>query len=315
MTATPIADSRRAPIKVNLGSVFAQLPIIRLSILGIVLLTLVTACSSLQPADPVSVLQTAYQHANNGDIESFMALVHPSATFINDRGRYNLPETIRRHFQRIYQEGTFRVELSDLKSEGNSVTYSYEKYQGDELIASGQDGIAIVSDGLIIFDHSKAHSTPIPDSYYSWSTYTSEEVGLQIDYPAYFDLSPFSDYGCAPLGISDEGQIHFGDNFYITSSDAEGFTLEQALEEALREHRKLGYIILRKSWGDIMGLPAVTIEDRETLLGMTFKHALFIHNGILYEILVSPESGCVDIAIAQGHADALTERDIFTIGS
>jgi len=101
-----------------------------------------------EPVDPAAIAQSFYQAYNEGDLEALMALV---ADDIKVRGGAYL--TGKDRFQFNYQADLkqgFQVEISDLKAEGDRVTYSVRVYnKNGSLLISGVETLQI-KDGLII---------------------------------------------------------------------------------------------------------------------------------------------------------------------
>jgi len=118
----------------------------------LVLATIVlVSCSPTLPRDPVAVLQAAYDSANQGDVDGFMQFVSED-TVLYFGERYTGTQAIREFVQESFGAGTFRLEITDLIADGDVVTYSHKGYSGEELLGSGDDGLAVIVDGKILFD-------------------------------------------------------------------------------------------------------------------------------------------------------------------
>ncbi len=133
---------------------------VRTVLLASVLLTLtagLAACTPDQPRDPVTVVQTAYDRLNKGDIDGFMALYSDDAVMSDPHGRYAGVQAIREYAGTMVSQ-QFRFELSDLTADGNVVTYTSRLYMpvfGDTP-ADTLSGVTVVADGRIIFDGTAA---------------------------------------------------------------------------------------------------------------------------------------------------------------
>ena len=134
----PSRRQRRSPFRVGLF----------LMLIGILL----TSCTSAQPGDPVSVVQAAYDHLNQGDLNGYVELLSDDAVVIDRTGRLDGSQAIRHDLELNFVPGQMRFELSDLSSDGNEVTYTIKIYEDDTLVATYDDGLTIVVDGKIIFD-------------------------------------------------------------------------------------------------------------------------------------------------------------------
>ena len=124
--------------------------------IGILLAVFVASCTSTQSDDPATIVQTAYDRLNNGDVDGFMELVSDDAVVVDvGGGRHVGSQDIRKVFQEMVTSH-FRVELSDVSADGNVVTFTATVYQGDKLFGTYDDAIDIITNGQIIFDGTKA---------------------------------------------------------------------------------------------------------------------------------------------------------------
>ncbi len=123
--------------------------------IGILLSIFLVSCTSDQPSDPISIVQTAYDRLNNGDVDGFMELVSDDAVAIDTGGgRHVGSQAIRKVFEEMVTSH-FRVELSDVSADGNVVTFTATVYQGDQLFGTYYDSVDIIENGQIIFDGTK----------------------------------------------------------------------------------------------------------------------------------------------------------------
>ena len=101
-----------------------------------------------EPVDPAAIAQDFYQAYNEGDLEALMALVADDVKVRGgayltgkDRFRFNMQSDLKLGFQ---------AEISDLKVEGDSVTYNVRAYNNNgSLMIAGIEKLQI-KDGLII---------------------------------------------------------------------------------------------------------------------------------------------------------------------
>jgi len=110
--------------------------------------------ASPEPVDPAAIAQNFYKAINAGDIEAAMALV---AEDVQCRGACYLTgkESFRSYIQGSINMGG-RVELSDLKVDGDKVAYNWTAYNKDGVyVAEGVETLQI-KDGQIILMESQA---------------------------------------------------------------------------------------------------------------------------------------------------------------
>ena len=124
-----------------------------LILIGILFLFLLVSCKPANPSDPVAIVQAAYDRLNAGDVDGYMKYISDNALLVDVTGRFEGAEAIRADMVSSVLPGKHRVELSDLSHKGNVVTYTASIYEGDpsRLVATAP-GVAVVKDGLIIFD-------------------------------------------------------------------------------------------------------------------------------------------------------------------
>jgi ketosteroid isomerase-like protein len=128
-------------------------PTISLAITATLLSLLLASCTSSPLNDPLSVVQAANDRINDGDVDGFMEFVSDDAVFLGSNGgKYAGSQAIREMLGPEFASGNMRVELSDLRSGGNLVTYTAKIYIGKALIGEYSDGLDIVADGKIVFE-------------------------------------------------------------------------------------------------------------------------------------------------------------------
>ncbi len=122
-----------------------------LAITATLLSFILASCTSTPPNDPVSIVQAAYDHLNDGDVDGFMEFVSDDAVFLGSNGgKHAGSQAIREMLEPEFASGNMRVELSDVRSDGNMVTYTGKIYIGKALIGEYSDGLDIVADGKIL---------------------------------------------------------------------------------------------------------------------------------------------------------------------
>jgi hypothetical protein len=103
--------------------------------------------ATLRPVDPAAIAQSYYKALNDGNLEAAMALV---AEDVKCRGGcyFTGKDYLRSTIVGSIDDG-WQTELSDLKVDGDKVTYRWEVYNKDgNLSASGVETLHI-KDGLI----------------------------------------------------------------------------------------------------------------------------------------------------------------------
>ncbi len=130
-----------------------------LLLIGILFLFPLISCTSAKPTDPVAVIKAAYERLNAGDVDGYMVYISDNALIVDDSGRFEGAEAIRADMEASVVPGKHRLELSDLSHKGNVVSYTAKIYEGDpsRLVAYNVPGVAVVKDGLIIFDGDKVY--------------------------------------------------------------------------------------------------------------------------------------------------------------
>jgi ketosteroid isomerase-like protein len=127
-----------------------------LSIIGILLFSFLVSCTSAQPSDPITIVQIAYDRVNNGDVDGAMELFSEDAVVIDSSGgRHVGSQAIRALFEQGVIPAQVRIELSDLRADGNVVTFTSKVYQGNQLLATYDDSVNVIANGQIIFDGTK----------------------------------------------------------------------------------------------------------------------------------------------------------------
>ena len=124
--------------------------------IGLLLAIFLASCTSAQASDPITIVQTAYDRVNNGDVDGAMELFSEEAVVIDSSGgRHVGSQAIRELFEQQVIPAHVRIELSDLSADGNVVTFTSKVYQGDQLLGTFDDSINVIVDGQIIFDGTK----------------------------------------------------------------------------------------------------------------------------------------------------------------
>jgi len=126
------------------------------AILIVILIPGLSACGGAstgaiipEAASADEVVQGFYQALNDGDLESAMRFV---ADDIECRGHCYI--TGKDSFQTFIQgniDHNDQFEISELKVDGDKVTFNYVIHRGDSIFARGVDSVMQVQDGQIIY--------------------------------------------------------------------------------------------------------------------------------------------------------------------
>jgi hypothetical protein len=109
----------------------------------------VSVATTPEVAGPDEIVQSFYQAMNDGDLESAMTFI---ANDIECRGHCYL--TGNDSFQTFIQgniDHNDQFEISELRVNGDQVTFNYIIHRGDSVFARGVDSVMQVQDGQIIY--------------------------------------------------------------------------------------------------------------------------------------------------------------------
>jgi ketosteroid isomerase-like protein len=120
-------------------------------ILSVIFIQGLSGCtdSSATTVTPDKIVQGFYQALNDGDVESALTFI---ADDIECRGHCYI--TGKDSFQAFIQgniDHHDRFEISDLKVDGNTVTFNYIIHRENTVLARGVDSVMRVQDGKIIY--------------------------------------------------------------------------------------------------------------------------------------------------------------------
>lgn len=120
-----------------------------LFILFIVLTQVIVACGASAPSDPAAIAQEFYAALNEGDVDKAMTFVSED---VQCRGACYLNgiDSFRAYIQGgVNANG--KTEISDLKVEGNTVTYTWKGYTKEGFLEVQGTETLQIKDGKIIF--------------------------------------------------------------------------------------------------------------------------------------------------------------------
>ena len=160
--------------------------------------------------------------------------------------------------------------------------------------------------------------TPLPtvraDYFDSWARFHSDDLAIEIDYPAYLAISPYSDLFCAPFDGTDRfngsSYLSIGDRFHLFTppSGYPSQTLQDHLQAAEVEMRALSHTIVTVEWREIDRVPAVTLSYFD-FLGNDRMLTLFLRGGTHYTASVGSGGECSTLAAQQAPDDPLDQWD------
>jgi hypothetical protein len=153
-----------------------------------------------------------------------------------------------------------------------------------------------------------------PSVFYSWSVFESEAAGIRFEYPTYFSLPPFTDYGCAPfVSRADDGtlSIDVGERVWVSARpyDVSTTTLNSFGESQVADYQAdPDTQVTDTSWGWVARERAFTIEYRFGGLGRYGVETYFAHHGTMYAAVFSAGATCgmttIDVAGVVGIDDS-----------
>lgn len=109
------------------------------------------AAQSAQATDPAAIVKAYYDAYNAGDIDKAVSYLAEDVTFVNPTGTFVGKAKARENLQAIKKDG-LTFELSNFKDVNGRVTYSYKVVIGGTAVETGDGGLTIVKNGLIVFD-------------------------------------------------------------------------------------------------------------------------------------------------------------------
>ncbi len=119
---------------------------------------LLISCASTPSSNPLSVVQGVFESLNKADIDGYVSYYADDAVMCSPGGCFHGTEEIKAKMG-SYMQLHRRFEISDMKANGNEVTYVFKGFEGDRLVESANDGLFVVLDGKVIFDGSEALRT------------------------------------------------------------------------------------------------------------------------------------------------------------
>ena len=116
---------------------------------------LLASCGPTQPKDPTAVVQVAYERLNEMDADGFLKYFSEDAVMVDPSGlQMDGKIAIREFVENELITSNLRFELSDLKVNGNIVTYTAKAYHYSTEVDSRSDALDVVVDGKILFEGS-----------------------------------------------------------------------------------------------------------------------------------------------------------------
>ena len=123
------------------------------AVLVVILIQGLSACKSIsatpQAASPDEIVQNFYQAMNDADLEAALTFI---ADDIECRGHCYI--TGKDSFQTFIQSNidhNDQFEISDLKVDGDTVTFNYIIHRENTVLARGVNSVMQIQDGKIIY--------------------------------------------------------------------------------------------------------------------------------------------------------------------
>ena len=140
-------------------------------------------------------------------------------------------------------------------------------------------------------------------------------MGIEFDYPSYYDLPPFTIFACDPheeIGTQEGYKLLWvgGEILMFASEPTDPpATLDQLLESGLGELIS-GEDVSSFTRGRIDGVEEVTLQYTDTF-GRAVTQVFFIKDAWAYTMTVRTGYDCKWLAEEMGHPDALDEIDTY----
>jgi ketosteroid isomerase-like protein len=110
---------------------------------------LLASCTPERPSDPVSIVQAAYDHLNNGDLDGYMSLPSDDVVIMDKTGRREGAEVIRADLERSMDPQHIRLEPRNLSADGDVVIYTLDDFEKDQRVHTYDVVVDIIADGKI----------------------------------------------------------------------------------------------------------------------------------------------------------------------
>ena len=121
---------------------------------------LLSACNSSSQEDPVAIVEQYFIYWNNEDVEGIISMLDDEPEIEVDLGVYLTDkEEIRTSFEKLFERVDFQIEVSGFEVDGNTVTYNYQIFVGNELNEQGRSQ-AVIENGKIKSERYVGQFTP-----------------------------------------------------------------------------------------------------------------------------------------------------------
>lgn len=121
-------------------------------IIALLVIFLLVGCAK-PTADPIQVVQTYFDYWNKKDVNGALSMIsdNPQQIEIRYQVYRNSKEDIRADLEALFNRSPFKIELSDFKVDGNTVTYNFKYFIGDKVADMGRSQ-AVIKDGKIVVE-------------------------------------------------------------------------------------------------------------------------------------------------------------------
>jgi len=121
---------------------------------------LLSACNLSNQEDPVAIVEQYFIYWNNEDVEGIISMLDDEPEIEVDLGVYLTDkEEIRTSFEKLFERVDFQIEVSGFEVDGNTVTYNYQIFVGNELNEQGRSQ-AVIENGKIKSERYVGQFTP-----------------------------------------------------------------------------------------------------------------------------------------------------------
>ena len=108
-----------------------------------------TACSVSNSNETIAVIEQYFSYWNDENVDGIMSMLTDEPEIEIDLGVVlTNRDKIRTTFEKLFQRVDFQITVSDFEVDGNTVTYNYQIFVGDELNEQGRSQ-AVIENGKI----------------------------------------------------------------------------------------------------------------------------------------------------------------------
>ena len=108
-----------------------------------------TACGGSGSNETIAVVEQYFNYWNDEDVDGIMSMLADEPEIEIDLGVVLTDrDEIRTTFEKLFQRVDFQITVSDFEVDGNTVTYNYQIFVGDELNEQGRSQAVIENEKI-----------------------------------------------------------------------------------------------------------------------------------------------------------------------